>query len=196
MGKLIVFEGADGVGKGTLSRALVNKLVEKGIKAVRVEPTKESHPQGCKAIYGMLESGAARSWPSVFQLVQFLNRMYFQFFKLPKLLRENDLVILDRWSLSGYIYGRCAGVNSLLNNLMYWCAKKADMVLIVCGKSYRRAAANDSYERDVKLQQAVEREYLLAALERPQHVCVFNDGPISQPLNDVLVLLYDANIIS
>ena len=196
MARIVVFEGPDKVGKETLSKAVTADLLAEGKRVIRVEPTKESHPRGRKLIYSMLESGAAKRHPNTFQFVQFLNRMYFQFFKLPKLLREYEVVVLDRWALSGYVYGKCEGINPVLNNLMYWCAKRANIVLVLGGKSYRRAAADDSYEKDTKLQEDVKHEYLLAAWERRGHTFVHNDFPIDELRRDIRAVLRNLEVVA
>ena len=175
MAKLIVFEGPDSVGKGTQSKLLVETLQSRGLKVTRVEPTKESHPQGRRLIYSMLESGSAKRYPNAFQFVQFLNRLYFQWAKLPKLLSTNDVVVMDRWALSGYVYGAATGINPTLNDWMYARAKKPDAYVVLLGKSYKRAQADDSYERDTALQQQVKRLY---AMSRPRCISVDNSTPV------------------
>lgn len=196
MSKLVVFEGPDCVGKGTLSRALVADLTAEGKNVIRVEPTKESHPRGRKLIYSMLDSGAAKRHPNLFQLVQFMNRLYFQLFKLPKLMRDHELVILDRWALSGYVYGRCEGINSILNNAMYWFAKRPDLVLVLSGRSYKRpSTTDDSYEKDTKLQDAVRTEYLLASMYRQDHLYVHNDRTVDELRKDIRVIFGNKELV-
>ena len=195
MGKLIVFEGPDKVGKETQSKRLAAALVELGIKAIRVEPTKESLPRGRKLIYSMLESGAAKRHPNTFQFVQFLNRIYFQVFKLPKLLEENEIVILDRWALSGWVYGSAEGINDSLNKWMFNRAKRADVVLVLSGTSYKRKAADDSYERDTDLQSKVRILYRNAGLNWPNHVLVDNHDSIGDVHDSILALLANMNLI-
>lgn len=195
MGKLVVFEGPDKVGKETQSKLLANVLKAQGLNCVRIEPTKESHPRGKKLIYGMLESGTAKRHPTAFQLVQFLNRMYFQLFKLPKLLRENHVVILDRWALSGYIYGSAERINQWLNDWMYARAKRADVVLILSGTSYRRSGIDDSYEKDYNLQVSVRYMYRKVAREFPGHVLVDNHDSVMDVHNSIMALLENMHII-
>jgi thymidylate kinase len=195
MGKLVVFEGPDKVGKETQSKRLAAALVELGVKAIRVEPTKESHPRGRKLIYSMLESGAAKRHPNTFQFVQFLNRIYFQVFKLPKLLEENEIVILDRWALSGWVYGSAEGINESLNKWMFNRAKRADVVLVLSGTSYKRKQADDSYERDTDLQSKVRILYRNAGMNWPGHVLVDNHDSIDDVHDSILALLSNMNMI-
>ena len=195
MGKLVVFEGPDKVGKETQSKLTAKVLSEKGVSVIRVEPTKESHPRGRKMIYSMLDSGAAKRYPNTFQFVQFLNRIYFQLFKLPKLMKAYDLVILDRWALSGYIYGKCEGISEWLNDWMYNRAKRADLVLVFYGNSYKRSTTqDDSYEKDTDLQRRVKDMYFDKGM-RAGHVLVKNDVSIDGVNSLVLGRLRDAGLI-
>lgn len=195
MGKLVVVEGADKVGKETQSKLLEQSLRRAGTRAVRVEPTKESHPRGRRLIYSMLESGAAKRYPNLFQLVQFANRAYFQLFKLPGLLRSNDVVILDRWALSGYVYGKSEVVNRSLNAWMYKRAQKADLVIVFGGTSYKRQQLDDSYERDMSLQIKVRAAYTQAGRDWPGHVLIDNRGSVQEVQDEVLLCLRQRKII-
>lgn len=195
MGKLVVFEGPDNVGKETQSKLLANALQAQGVNAIRVEPTKESHPSGRKLIYSMLDSGAAKRRPNTFQFVQFLNRMYFQYVKLPKLLKKHDLVILDRWALSGFVYGEAECISPGLNQWMYNRARKADLVMVLSGTSYKRAGNDDSYERDTSLQIKVKVAYRNAGLTWPGHVLVDNKDGVMDVHNSIMALLENKHLI-
>jgi thymidylate kinase len=195
MGKLIVIEGPDRSGKGTQSRLLVDALVRRGIRVVRVEPTKESHPRARKMIYAMLESGEARRRPNAFQLLQFANRTYFTFFRLPELLRNNQLVVLDRWSLSGYVYGKCEGISQWLNELIRALTLDPDLTVILQGSTYARpGAADDSYEADADLQFRVHDEYR-QCVGLPHHIAVDNSGSVQEVHEDIVGLLHDHGIL-
>ena len=194
--KIVVIEGADQVGKETLSKRLVDELTRAGLRVIRVEATKAAHPAGKKLIYSMLESGAAKRHPHLFQFVQFVNRMYFQLFKLPKLTRDREIIFLDRWALSGFVYGKCEGINARLNKFMFSCAKKADLTLVIWGTSYRRVTADDSYEKDIDLQRRVKKEYLSAANAFHGHELVNNERSLDDITESVLHLLRLRGIIS
>lgn len=187
---IVSFEGADCSGKGTQSRLLEKSLQKRGISVVRVEPTKESHPLGKRTIYSMLSSGSAKRNPNVFQVVQFLNRAYFQLFKLPKLLFEHDLIILDRWSLSGYVYGKCENVHPWLNELMYRGLKRPDLVVILSGNAYHRDESKDSYENDYALQTNVNLEYVEIS-DTPGHVLIHNMESIEKVHQQVFETIKD-----
>ena len=196
MGKVIVFEGPDKVGKETQSKRLAVALNDMGVRAVRVEPSKEANPRLKKLIYSMLETGAAKRYPNTFQFVQFLNKIYFQTFKLPKLVRDNEVVILDRWALSGYAYGRAEGISDWLNKWMFNRVKKVDQTLVLYGASYRRdGQADDSYERDTELQKRVKEIYYYAGLHFPNHSIVFNDVPVEKVHERILDKLEEKGLI-
>lgn len=159
--KVIVFEGADKVGKETQSKHLALSLRNEAFFVRRVEPAKETHRWGRSLIYWMLSSGWAKRLPNTFQLVQFLNKMFFQTFRLPGMLEIYDYVIIDRWALSGYVYGKAENIYPWLNDWMYRTLRPADVTLIMDGTSYKRgtAAADDSYEKDTSLQDSVREIY-------------------------------------
>jgi thymidylate kinase len=195
MAKLVVVEGHDKSGKFTQSIGLVVELRKHGYSAVRIEPAKETLPAFRKLIYWMLDTGWARRLPNTFQLVQFCNKVFFQLFRLPGWTRNYDFVVLDRWALSGYVYGSVEGVNPWLNEWMFNRLKRADITLILTGTSYQRPeAGDDSYEKDAVLQRNVKEEYWLVGASTEErwsdHVLVSNfgtPGEISQKIVMVLV---------
>lgn len=157
MSKLIVLEGPDRCGKATQSAALVQWIESMGYKASLVEiPVHDNmtHP----IIYWMLRNGAAKKFPKLFQWLQFLNRKIFQTFKLPKLERNNDFIIMDRWSLSTVIYGIAEGVSKQFTEDLYYKLKIPDHTILLLGDSHM-SAAEDSYEADSSLQQRVKSYY-------------------------------------
>jgi thymidylate kinase len=194
MAKIVVFEGPDKVGKETQSKLLAKALLDAGLRVTRVEPTKE-FAIGKKLIYSMLDSGAAKRHPNAFQLVQFMNRMYFQYVKLPELMIRNDVVLCDRWALSGFIYGHCEGINSRLNGWMYERAHKPDLTLVFSGTSYRRSTGDDSYEKDTDLQARVKKMYSRAGIEREGHVLVNNVGTVEEIHDDIIEILDEEGLL-
>lgn len=182
--RLVVFEGADKSGKETQSKLLVTSLRKEGHYVLRVEPAKEAHPWGKALIYWMLSSGWAKRLPNTFQFVQFLNKAFFQAFRLPGMLQVYDYVILDRWALSGYVYGKAENISGWLNDWMYRNLKRADVTLLMDGTSYRRgtAATDDSYEKDARLQNRVREIYrdFVALVGRSDHHVVDNRGEVEE----------------
>lgn len=194
MAKVVVFEGPDKVGKDTQSKLLAGVLQAEKLNVVRVEPTKE-FAYGKKVIYSMLESGSAKKYPNLFQFVQFVNRLYFQWFRLPALMKQYDIILCDRWALSGYIYGKAEGLNEWLVNWMYNRAYKPDLTLVFSGASYRRAAADDSYEKDTNLQAEVKRMYRLMGQILPNHVLIDNQDTVMDVHHKVVAALEEHDIL-
>lgn len=191
MAKIIVVEGADKVGKATQTNILRDALP----KSVLVEvPTKGlTH----KVIYWMLKNGLAKRLPNAFQFVQFLNKLVFQTFSLPKLLRTYDYVILDRWALSGLVYGEATGVNDWFNNVLYMVLRKPDITIIMTGTSFKRGKADDVYEKDSDLQTAVKARYWSIGTSDgwPGHELLYNGGTREEVFHRVLGVLVHAGII-
>lgn len=175
MAKIIAFEGPDKVGKGTQSRLLQEALKDEGHRAVIAKIPSKNHPRSYKLIRYMLRTGLAPRFPNVFQIVQFVNRYLFQSTELPRLLRTNGYVILDRWNLSSLVYGNASGACKSMNLWMYDFFKKADITIVMCEKSYDRKTNDDSYERDVDLQETVRGAYRQWALwHKNDHFLVNN----------------------
>lgn len=157
MSKLIVLEGPDRCGKATQSTALVELIRSMGLRAALVEiPVDDNltYP----VIYWMLRNGIAKKFPKLFQCLQFLNRKIFQTFKLPKLEKENDFIVMDRWSLSTVIYGIAEGVPRQFTEDLYYKLRIPDHTVLLLGKSHM-SDAEDSYEADSALQERVRSYY-------------------------------------
>ena len=193
--RFVVFEGADACGKGTQSRLLTDALNASGVKAIRVEPTKESSKWAREKIYGWLANGKAKDNPLLFQFIQLFNRLYFQLFCLPKLLRSCQVVVADRWALSGWVYGGAERIKPWINDLMYSLARKADLTVVLGGWTYRRREANDSYEDDLSLQIKVKTAYYKACQARANHAFVDNGDPIMDVHASIMALLQNKGIV-
>jgi thymidylate kinase len=163
--KMIAIEGPDCVGKETQSKLLFEHLSSCGYKVARVEvPVNDGITH--KLIYWMLKNKLAKNLPSVFQFVQALNKIGFFLFKLKKLLRENDYLILDRWILSAYVYGTVTNVPRLLNNLFYFFVRDVNAYVVLVGQPFNRTGLDD-YEKDTKLQKDVRMQYTLSCMQKP-----------------------------
>ena len=186
--KILVFEGADKTGKETQSKLLQKALCDAGYNAMRVEVPTKACPRTYALIYKMLKDGSAKRWPNAFQFVQFLNKWMFQHRVLPGLMKYNDVVIFDRWSLSAIIYGNATGVNRTLNQFLYNRLKKADVTLVFHGKSFRRKAADDSYEKDTDLQEKVAIAYHTWGVKNHKdHMLVNNERSVEDIHQGIIV---------
>lgn len=157
MAKLIAFEGPDRVGKATQSKLMLETLTSLGYRAVRVEVPVQNFLH--KYIYKMLKNGVAKNHPYFFQFIQVMNRVVFQLFALPKLERENDYVIFDRWSPSTWVYGLATGVNRTYVEAMLYPIRKPDYTIVLNGRAQVQEMRDD-YEKDNSLQSRVRDLYV------------------------------------
>lgn len=111
MGKLIVFEGTDCSGKETQTNLIVERLQSKGFKVKKFSYPDYSTPTG-KIIAGpylakfgepYFPEGATNVDPVVASLYYIADR-YYNKNKIEDALKENDFVILDRYSFSNLAY--------------------------------------------------------------------------------------------
>jgi thymidylate kinase len=165
----------------------VETLRREGARVTRVEvPCRSAGWTHC-IIYWMLRNGLARRLPNLFQTVQFLNKLSFQLLDLPDLLRDHDVVVLDRWSLSSIIYGDVTGVHRGFNRFLARLLRKPDRTVVFTERSYRRSSTqDDSYEKDTELQAWVREGYREWALTHADHFLVDNTRSVEQVHRDVI----------
>lgn len=161
---LVSFEGPDGVGKSTQVRR-VREALERSGKKVTVAKLPAYEKFTGRLIRRMLNDGRALSRPNLFQTVQWIDKLIFQFFVLPKLTKSNDFVLLDRWHASMWAYGLAGGANETLTNFYVNSIREPHAVLILCGKC-KRSESEDSYEADRSLQKNVALHYILWSCTR------------------------------
>lgn len=178
--KLVAIEGPDKVGKQTQSNMLAHSLRRYGERVSLVEvPFRDgvTHP----IIYWMLKNGKAKTYPNLFQFVQFLNKFVFQWTILLWLRFVCDFVVLDRWSLSAIVYGDATGVNKSFNRVLCWLLKSPDITVVLHGASYKRKSVDDVYEKDSTLQLAVRKGYYDWVQEHPSdHELIDNQGTVDE----------------
>jgi thymidylate kinase len=171
--KTIALEGADKQGKFTQATMLVQHLRSLNYAAWLVEvPIEGSF--GHDAIYKMLKNGSALKFPNTFQVLQFLNRLWFQTFQFKKFQKPNSYIVFDRWSLSGIVYGYATKINPLLNAKLFNFLIKPDITIVLSGVQ-KSSEVEDVYEGSTSLQATVNREYRLQAImlntkENPIHI--------------------------
>jgi len=157
MGKIIVFEGPDRCGKKTQTHLFRGYLASKAYRSVVVEVPVYGNPT-YHIIYWMLGNGLAKKFPKLFQWFQYFNRKIFQTLTLPSLLRNNDYVILDRWSLSTVVYGTAEGVDTKYSEMLADKLVCPDHTILLLGQSHM-GLAEDVYEADNSLQERVKKLY-------------------------------------
>jgi len=154
--RFVAIEASDMMGKSVTSRLLAQKFTDAGLKATCVEPIRDN-----KLIRLMLKTGAALRWPNVFQFLQWFNRVLYEHFTLNKLIETHDVVIVDRWMLSAFVYGHCTNVWKWLLNLTSFKLRRPDVNIVLVGDKHLANKQLDSYERDNELQKEIDLEYEL-----------------------------------
>lgn len=155
---LVAIEGPDMVGKATQAALLEENLIAKGIRAMAVEvPWKDEVTYDL--IYKMLRNGTAATEPVVFQTLQACNRRIMQQTYLPTLSAHFDIVVLDRWTPSTWIYGGAAGISLEQNAVILDGLVKPDLTIILDGEPFQPERAADVYEKDSIFQRAVRAAY-------------------------------------
>lgn len=183
---IVAIEGPDKVGKATQTRLLVDSLVNKGFHVNFFEVPRRRTLTG-SIIYSMLRNGDVARHPNVFQFIQFLNKLSFQLFVLPKLRRTCDFIVLDRWVMSSIVYGTVSGcprwyVDSLAKLLV-----EPDCTIVLHGRAFARddatlleKGADDAYESNDRFMATVAKKYVSVAREKKlsgrNYVLVSNEG--------------------
>lgn len=159
-GLLVSFEGPDRVGKSTQVDLAVARSRAAGQRAAKVKFPRYDKPVG-KLIRRMLDDGSAVSYPNLFQVLQWIDKAAFQAFEMGRLLRDNDIVILDRWHASMAVYGRVSGASERLTSFLVATLREPTAVLVMRAPPKARDGVKDAYEADSELQAAVARRYVL-----------------------------------
>lgn len=170
----IIIEGQDSLGKSLQTGNVVEHFKKRGFSVARIKsPYNERF--SFKIIYWMLGNGLARKFPNVFQFVHFFNKLLFQWFILPGLLKKNDYIIFDRWCISMWTYGVSDGANEKLTRWMLNMIEEPDITILLDGERFERERSDDSYEMDVEYQKRVRGMYLNWAFSHDhKRVCVIN----------------------
>lgn len=171
---LVVIEGPDKVGKQTQTRMLVEALsnrvartvVDKGPldkpRNLKVESEEIPYNDGNThtKIYEMLANGDALVHPEAFQTLQAANRMIWQKTILPTLAHHHDVLILDRWNISSWVYGRAGGCSEAMLECMLDPIVDPDLVFVFDGEPFNTPdRADDSYEKNKEFMQTVREQY-------------------------------------
>jgi thymidylate kinase len=158
MAIIISLEGPDRHGKTTQAAMLCESILHSELNlSVTMVEFPSSGPFSLW-IKSMLKSGSALKYPTLFQFLQFLNKLLFQLFVLPQLATTYDYIILGRWNLSTIAYGNATGVNKAFSKLMYRMLIKPHRTIVILGKQFERDGG-DRYDVDEDLQNRVINNY-------------------------------------
>jgi thymidylate kinase len=142
-GRLIVFEGPDGVGKSTLSRALVGRLREMGLNCDHLSfPGNEEGTIG-HLVYEVHHNPASFGLTAItdasLQALHIAAHLDEIERRIMPALRGGSWVILDRFWWSTWVYGRAASVENptldalIQAELLHWRDIKPDAT---CGHQF------------------------------------------------------------
>ena len=194
-GRLIVFEGPDGVGKSTLSQALASRLKSMGLTCDHLSfPGKEEGTIG-HLVYDVHHEPASYGLEAIadigLQALHIAAHLDEIERRILPALGQGRWVVLDRFWWSTWVYGRAASVeSSTLDALihaerLHWRDIKPDVLFMI-------DRSNDEVDRDAR---APLREgyRVLSDRERGQHPIhrIQNDGTVEDSLGQMLALLGD-----
>lgn len=188
---IICIEGPDGTGKSTQVRRVAERLRRHGFKTYASDvpfdgPTK-------KIIYWMLHNGLAKRWPITFQMIHFLNRLYWQILRYKALSTINDVAVLGRWRMSSYIYGKLEGLPSWLLHFMKYCMHEPTFTFILMGSNRGHDRDDDCYEGDIDLQRRLRREFIEQRQITPNSYQISSDEFINDVTDQIIEQLNDGN---
>ena len=155
IGRLIVFEGPDGVGKSTLSLALANRLKAVGLMCRHLSfPGKERGTVG-RLVYDVhhdpAEYGIEKITAASLQALHIAVHLDAIEQRILPDLSEGHWVTLDRFWWSTWVYGRVAGIErTTLDALiqverLHWKGVQPDAVSLI-------DRSNDSFDSDNRVQ--------------------------------------------
>ena len=194
-GRLIVFEGPDGVGKSTLSQALVDSLGEMGLACEHWSfPGKEVGTVG-RLVYDVHHDptayGIGKITATSLQALHIAAHLDAIEERILPALSEGRWVVLDRFWWSTWVYGRVLGVDrTILDALvnvehLHWKGVQPDAVFLI-------DRSGDSLDTDNRLELRENYQVLFDNEKRlhPVHR-VQNDGPIQESVDLLLGALRD-----
>lgn len=195
---LVVIEGPDKLGKATQSALLQANLALKERAdgtSIRVGHQEIAARDGItySRIYKMLENGDAKKFPSTFQAFHSTNRLIWQSQQLPQIASKFDVLILDRWTISSWVYGMASGVDEGEIRCLSEDLVKPDLVFVFEGESFKTPERDDDcYEAD-KPFQVVVREMYSKWVELNPDVAVSIDANRSKEAiaNDILTHCFE-----
>jgi thymidylate kinase len=179
---LVVIEGPDKVGKETQSKKLARALQERFFKTyvgssrnkrinISVEREEIPYNDGVthKKIYDMLNTGEALQYPEVYQTFHAANRLIWQKKVMPQMTTYNDVIILDRWNISSWVYGRTSRCSEKMLQCVLKEIVEPDIVFVFDGDSFHTPEReNDSYEGNQTFMAGVRHHYKRWVEENPE----------------------------
>lgn len=192
-GRLIVFEGPDGVGKSTLSQALAGRLKAKGLACDHLSfPGREEGTVG-HLIYEVHHDPASYGMEAItdtsLQALHIAAHLDEMERRILPALQRGHWVVLDRFWWSTWVYGRAASVEVptldalIQTERLHWRDVKPDALFLI-------DRSNDEVDRDAR-KPLREGYQALSDRESDQHPIhrIQNDGTVEDCLGQMLALL-------
>lgn len=199
---LVVIEGPDKVGKETQTKMLVEALSTRIARTVVAKGPLDK-PRNLKVaseeipyddgnthtqLYKMLKNGDAVTHPEAFQTFQAANRMIWQKDVLPRLASRYDVIVLDRWNISSWVYGRAGGCSDAMLECVLEPIIEPDLVFVFDGEPFHTPErTDDSYEANKALMQRVREGYRRWARENSDMAVAINANRPREAVNEELV---------
>lgn len=191
-GKLFVFEGPDGFGKTTLSRAFAEYLKGQGVEYSHFAfPGNEPNTVG-KVVYNLHHNpervGVKTLTPASLQILHIAAHVDAIESKILPILKQGHSVVLDRFWWSTWVYGQLAGVNAKLLRAMIqleriaWGKTRPAAVFLM----QRNTIAGGSLTEYVH---QLSTEYTKIANKEAHHYpvkCIKNDGTVHEALAKII----------
>jgi dTMP kinase len=190
-GKLIVFEGLDGGGLTTQATLLRNYFLSKGKDVILTkEPTDG-------LIGGLIKSCLRNEWkadPATLQMLFAADRSHHLQTEIEPAIKDNKIVISDRYTLSSLVFGSIdVSLDTLkkLNNQF----RKPNITIVVdthpkiCVERMKKARHHvELFEEERKLEQ-IRRNYI--ALKDHFSDTFFVDGnrPVEEVMNEIIKIV-------
>ena len=178
-GRIIVFEGIDQAGKATQTRLLAKHLERQGYRTRTL-----SFPAYETAIGGQIGAflaGRGELSLHVRHLLYAANRYEFKE-EIEGWLEEGSIVLIDRYSASGVVYGRAQGLSRFWLESLEAELPAPDLVFFLDLAPEvalrRKRASRDRYEQNLPLLAACRRLYLELSRERTRWVRLSAEAPV------------------
>lgn len=171
---MVAIEGADRLGKATQTEMLLTNLRKSNFRATHEEvPWRDNITYDL--IYKMLHNGDAVAHPIVFQTYQGCNRLIMQTQYLNGLAPHYDVILLDRWTPSTWVYGRASGVEDPATKAILQDVWDPDFTVILDGESFDMPEKKaDDYEKDQSFQRQIRDGYIRWYEEHQEKAVVIN----------------------
>lgn len=144
---LINIDGADGVGKTTLIEGLIQYYTNQNKKITYLHFPRYETEIG-KIVRKVLIKENNKMHPAAFQMLCSADRVNWSIFEYPILKKEYDIILVDRHSSSGIIYGQIDGldVNEVLCNDKHIIQPDIHIILIADVETSMNRMANRNEE--------------------------------------------------